>query len=72
MKLSENFSLAEFTRNGRGLENVPNAAQINSMMELCDNLLELVLVDFENPEIVDRQAKLSTKINNDAIQRRCG
>ena len=52
MKLSENFSLAEFTRTGRDLENVPNAAQINAMMELCDNVLELVREHFKKPIII--------------------
>jgi zinc D-Ala-D-Ala carboxypeptidase len=53
MKLSPNFSLAEFTASAtadaRGIKNQPNAAQIAALRTLCIKVLEPVRAHFGKP-----------------------
>ena len=45
MMLSKNFSLDEMTRSTtaskKRIENVPNASQIENLVELCENVLQV-------------------------------
>jgi len=53
VRLSANFSLAEFTRSAtaetRRIDNTPNAAQIEAMKRLCAKVLEPVRAHFGRP-----------------------
>ena len=40
MNLSQNFTLEEMTRNGRGVTNTPNDASIEALKLLCSKVLE--------------------------------
>lgn len=50
--LSPNFTLEEFTRNGHGIDNVPNAMQIKNMEFLCDNVLEPLREHYGHPVVI--------------------
>jgi hypothetical protein len=40
MKLSENFSLSEFTKTRRGIDNTPDNSDIENMKRLCNEVLQ--------------------------------
>ncbi len=68
MKLSKNFSLAEMTRSTTaksiGLDNTPNEAQIEFLVELCEKVLQPVRNEF-GPVIINsgyRSPKLNASI----------
>ncbi|HVJ94603.1 MAG TPA: D-Ala-D-Ala carboxypeptidase family metallohydrolase, partial [Labilithrix sp.] len=68
-KLSEHFTLAEFTTsstaNKKGIKNTPKASEIAAMKALCDNVLEKVRTHFGASVAVSsgfRCEKLNTAI----------
>ena len=56
MKLSDNFSLIEFTKSQtaerRGIENKPNEIHTIAMEALCHNILERVRSAFGKPVMI--------------------
>lgn len=56
MRLSDHFTLEEFTRSqtaeALGIENHPNAMQIDAMTRLCLTVLEPVRAYFKSPVII--------------------
>ena len=57
MNLTKHFTLDEFTHSQTaarlGVDNKPNAEQINSMIALCENVLEPTRVHFDKPVYID-------------------
>ena len=57
MKLSDNFSLIEFTKSQtaerKGIENTPNEIQKIAMEALCKNILERVRSSFGKPVMIN-------------------
>ena len=57
MKLSDNFSLTEFTKSQtaerKGIENSPNEIHIKAMESLCFNVLERVRSAFGKPIMIN-------------------
>ena len=57
MKLSDNFSLIEFTKSQtaerRGIENKPNEIHTIAMESLCHNILERVRSAFGKPVMIN-------------------
>ena len=57
MNLSKHFTLEEFchsqTASRLGIDNTPNDSQIQSMVDLCNNVLEVVRVHFDKPVVID-------------------
>ena len=57
MKLSDNFSLMEFTKSQtaerKGIENNPNEIHTIAMAELCLNVLERVRSAFGKPVMIN-------------------
>ena len=57
MKLSDNFSLTEFTKSQtaerKGIENSPNEIHIKAMESLCSNVLERVRSAFGKPIMIN-------------------
>lgn len=77
MKLSNNFSLTEMTRSStatkKGIENVPNDAQIDNLRILCDNVLQ-PLRDALGPINISsgfRSVKLNTAIGGSSSSQHC-
>ena len=73
MNLSKNFHLAEFTKSQaalrRGLDNTPNAEQIENLRDLVDHVLQPVRSHFARPVIVTsgfRSRKLNSVIGGSA------
>jgi len=71
MKLSDNFSLHEFTRSQtatrHNIENVPNDKQIFNLRNLCVNVLQPVRDYFLKPMIISsgfRSVELNIKIGS--------
>ena len=69
MKLSDNFSLHEFTRSQtatrHNIDNTPNDKQIFNLRNLCVSVLQPVRDYFQKPMIISsgfRCAELNTKI----------
>lgn len=56
MKLSKHFSLSEFVSSQaaarRGIDNTPNAQQIQKLKELCERVLEPVRAHFGRPVVI--------------------
>jgi hypothetical protein len=80
MKLSENFSLAEFTRSQTaarlGIDNTPGEAAIEAMRALCKYVLEEVRVHFGRPVFISsgfRSPELNEMIGGkDSSQHKAG
>ena len=57
MKLSDNFSLIEFTKSQtaerKGIENTPNEIHTIAMEALCHNILERVRSAFAKPVMIN-------------------
>ena len=57
MKLSENFSLIEFTKSQtaerKGIENNPNEIHVLALESLCHNILERVRSAFGKPVMIN-------------------
>ena len=71
MDLSKHFTLEEFTHSQTAsrlnIENTPNEIQIQSMVTLCERVLEPVRVHFDKPVIIDsgfRCPQLNSSIPN--------
>ena len=66
MKLSENFSLSEFTSSQaaarRGIDNTPSKEQIERLRALCINILEPVRKHFSRPVVISSGFR-SQKVN---------
>ena len=77
MMLSKNFSLAEMTRSAtadrKRIENVPNAAQIEFLVELCENVLQPVREEFGPIRISSgyRSPKLNVAIGGSTSSQHC-
>jgi len=73
VNLSKNFTLAEFTKSQaalrRGLDNTPNAEQIENLRDLVDHVLQPVRSHFARPVIITsgfRSKKLNSAIGGSA------
>lgn len=73
MNLSKHFQLAEFTKSQtalrRGLDNTPDAAQIENIRDLVDHVLQPVRSHFARPVIITsgfRSPKLNSAIGGSA------
>jgi len=71
MRLSDHFTLAEFTKSQtaerHGIDNTPDDAQIERMKILCENVLEPVRVHFDksfSPSSGFRSVELCNKIGS--------
>ena len=77
MMLSKNFSLAEMTRSTtaqkKRIENVPNAAQIEFLRELCEKVLQPVRDEFGPIHISSgyRSPKLNVAIGGSSSSQHC-
>lgn len=67
MKLSPHFSLAEMTKSQtaerKGIDNTPNAEQVENLKQLCLNVLEYIRIHYNKPVTVNsgfRCKKLNT------------
>jgi len=62
MKLSEHFTLYEFTRSQeairRGIYNQPNAEQLENIKALVDNILEPIRIHFDKPVSISSGLRL--------------
>ena len=73
MNLSKNFALAEFTKSQaafrRGLDNTPDAEQVENLRDLVDHVLQPVRSHFARPVIITsgfRSKKLNSAIGGSA------
>ena len=78
MKLSDNFSLIEFTKSQtaerKGIENTPNEVQKIAMESLCENILERVRSAFGKPVMINsgyRSPALCEAIGSKATSQHC-
>lgn len=77
MMLSKNFSLAEMTASTtaqkKRIENVPNASQIEFLVELCENVLQPVRDEFGPIHISSgyRSPKLNVAIGGSTSSQHC-
>lgn len=78
MKLSDNFSLIEFTKSQtaerKGIENTPNEIQKIAMEALCKNILERVRSSFGKPVMINsgyRSPALCEAIGSKATSQHC-
>ena len=78
MKLSENFSLVEFTKSQtaerKGIENTPNEIQKIAMEALCENILERVRSSFGKPVMINsgyRSPALCEAIGSKSTSQHC-
>lgn len=78
MKLSDNFSLIEFTKSQtaerKGIENTPNEIQKIAMESLCENILERVRSSFGKPVMINsgyRSPALCEAIGSKATSQHC-
>ena len=78
MKLSDNFSLIEFTKSQtaerKGIENTPNEIQKIAMESLCENILERVRSAFGKPVMINsgyRSPALCEAIGSKATSQHC-
>ena len=78
MKLSDNFSLIEFTKSQtaerRGIENKPNEIQTIAMEALCHNILERVRSAFGKPVMINsgyRSPALCEAIGSKSTSQHC-
>ena len=57
MKLSDHFSLAEFTKSQtaerKGIDNTPSEEHIEKMKVLCESVLESIRYHFEKPIMIN-------------------
>ena len=57
MRLSKNFSLAEFTKSQtaerKGIDNTPEDRHIEAMEQLCHGVLEMIRYHFEKPIMIN-------------------
>ena len=73
MKLSENFSLNEFTKSQtatrHNIDNTPSMTEILNLKSLCESVLQPVRNNFQKPMIISsgfRCKELNTKIGGSA------
>ena len=78
MKLSDNFSLIEFTKSQtaerKGIENNPNEIHTIAMVELCDNVLERIRSAFGKPVNINsgfRSVALCEAIGSKSTSQHC-
>jgi len=78
VKLSDNFSLIEFTKSQtaerKGIENNPNEIHTIAMVELCDNILERVRSAFGKPVTINsgyRSPALCEAIGSKSTSQHC-
>lgn len=78
MKLSDNFSLIEFTKSQtaerKGIENTPNEIQKIAMESLCENILERVRSSFGKPVMINsgyRSPALCEAIGSKSTSQHC-
>ena len=78
MKLSDNFSLIEFTKSQtaerKGIENNPNEIHTIAMVELCDNVLERIRSAFGKPVNINsgfRSVALCEAIGSKSTSQQC-
>ena len=78
MKLSENFSLIEFTKSQtaerKGIENNPNEIHILALESLCHNVLERVRSAFGKPVMINsgyRSPALCEAIGSKSTSQHC-
>ena len=78
MKLSDNFSLVEFTKSQtaerKGIENTPNEIQKIAMEALCENILERVRSSFGKPVMINsgyRSPALCEAIGSKSTSQHC-
>ena len=78
MKLSENFSLIEFTKSQtaerKGIQNNPNEIHIMAWEELCHLVLEPIRYHFEKPVIINsgyRSPALCEAIGSKSTSQHC-
>lgn len=78
MMLSKNFSLDEMTRSStaksKRIDNTPNEAQIEFMVELCQSVLQPIRDKFGPVKVNSgfRSAKLNTAIGGSTSSQHCG
>lgn len=70
MKLSQHFTLLEFTRSAKALElgikNTPTDEHISNMRALCENVMEPIRLHYKRPVIITsgfRSVELNMAIN---------
>ncbi|MCA9543153.1 MAG: hypothetical protein KC613_02155 [Myxococcales bacterium] len=78
MKLSQHFSLSEFTTSQTaaryGLDNTPGDAEIENLRQLCNHILEPIRSHFEVPIIVSsgyRSVQVNTKVGGSGSSQHC-
>ncbi len=78
MKLSEHFTLAEFTKSAtaeqRGIPNEPTAAHVCKLRALCENVLEPVRAHFGKPVRITsgyRSPALSKAVGSSSRSQHC-
>ena len=78
MKLSDNFSLSEFTKSQtaerKGIENAPNEVSVMAMESLCYNVLERVRSAFAKPININsgyRSVALCEAIGSKSTSQHC-
>jgi hypothetical protein len=78
MKLSENFSLIEFTKSQtadrKGIENTPNEIHVLALESLCHNILERVRSAFAKPVMINsgyRSPALCEAIGSKSTSQHC-
>jgi len=79
VNLSKNFTLEEFTKSQsalrRGIDNTPNAIQIENLRDLVDHVLQPVRSHFARPVIITsgfRSRKLNSAIGGSATSHHMG
>ncbi|MCB9525217.1 MAG: hypothetical protein H6702_17845 [Myxococcales bacterium] len=78
MKLSQHFSLSEFTTSQTasryGLDNTPGDAEIENLRQLCNHILEPIRAHFEVPIIISsgyRSPQVNTKVGGSSSSQHC-
>ena len=78
MKLSDNFSLIEFTKSQtaerKGIQNNPNEIHTIAMVELCHNILERIRSAFGKPVMINsgyRSVALCEAIGSKSTSQHC-
>ena len=78
MKLSNHFSLAEFTKSQTaercGIDNSPDKEHVDNLQKLCDEILQPIRDYFKKPVVISsgyRSPELSKKIGASSRSQHC-
>jgi hypothetical protein len=73
MKLTKNFSLSEFTRTSKQVDNIPHDAEIQALKKLCENVLQPIRDEFGSVTVTSgyRSPTLNRLVGGSSSSQHC-